>query len=183
MKIKLENVRLSFPDLFTPRPFKEGDVPKFKATFLIEKDSPQAKRIDAAIAKVAADKWGAKGAAIVTSIKHNPNKFCWQDGDTKVYDGYAGMMALSAGNKVRPLVIDQSRTPLTEQDGKPYAGCYVNAVIEFFPYTNSGNGISASLGGVQFVREGEPFAGGRAAGLDEFDEFDEMESSADDLLG
>jgi hypothetical protein len=179
--MKVQNARLSFPDLFVPRPFKAGDEPKFKATFLVSKGSPQAAAIEAAILEVAKAKWGAKAESIIKSIRGNPNKFCFQDGDTKDYDGYAGMMAVSANSKARPLVIDGQKNPLTQADGKPYAGCYVNASIEFFAYDNSGNGISASLKGVQFVRDGDSFGGGAPASPDDFDEIEEG-ATADDLV-
>lgn len=178
MKIQLKNVRLSFPDLFTPRPFNPGDVPKFKATFLVPKGDPQVKQIEAAILAVAKEKWPKNADKIVASIRGNANKFCFQDGDNKAYDGYEGMMAFSASNKVRPTVIDRNKIALTADDGRPYAGCYVNAIVEIFAYDNSGNGISASLGGVQFVKDGEPFAGGRPASADEFDDLGVGEEEA-----
>lgn len=168
MKIKLENVRLSFPGLFKAEAFKPGDDPKFKATFLIPKDSVTAAAVEKAIKETAQFKWGAKADAALKGMRNNPNKFCYQDGDTKTYDGYEGMMALSAKNGKRPLVIDRDRSPLTEADGKPYAGCYVNASVEFFAYENSGNGISASVLGVQFVRDGDSFGGGSTASEDDF---------------
>lgn len=179
MKVSLKKARLSFPDLFVPRPFKAGDEPKFKATFLLPKDSPQIAVIEAAIKAVAVAKWGAKADSILKSIRGNPNKFCFQDGDTKDYDGYAGMMAVSASNKARPLVIDGKKNPLTQADGKPYAGCEVNASIEFFAYDNSGNGISASLKGVQFSADGDAFGGGTPASPDDFDAIDEGADAAD----
>lgn len=170
MELKLKAVRLSFPDLFKPRPFKPGDTPKYKATFLIPKDDPQIKTIEAAIVATAKEKWPKDFQKVLNSIRGNANKFCYQDGDNKSYDGYEGMMALSAGNKARPSVFDRDRSPLTEDDGKPYAGCYVNAIVELFAYDNSGNGISASLSGVQFYKDGEVFSGGRPAKADDFDD-------------
>lgn len=170
MKVKLTNVRLSFPALFTPEAFKPGDAPKFKATFLIEKGSELDRQVQAAILETAKAKWNAKGAQIVAGIKGNPNKFCYQDGDTKSYDGYQGMMALAAGSKVRPLVLDKDKSPLSEADGKPYAGCYVNATVEFFAYENSGNGISAQVLGVQFFADGDSFGGGSVGSVDDFDD-------------
>ena len=177
--MKLQNVRLSFPDIFVPRPFKAGDDPKYKATFLVEKGSPQAKAIDAAIVEVAKAKWGAKAEGILKGIRGNANKFCFQDGETKSYDGYAGMMALSASNKARPTVLDRDKTPLTQDDGRPYAGCYVNAVVELFAYENSGNGISASLGGIQFVKDGDAFGGGGVATADDFDDLADGADASD----
>lgn len=170
MKIKLSNVRLSFPGLFRPEPFKPGDPPKYKATFLVEKGSEQHKQVEAAILAAAREKWGAKAEKILASIRNNPNKFCYQDGDTKAYDGYEGNFALAAKNALRPTVIDRDRTPLAEDDGKPYAGCYVNGLVDIFAYENSGNGISASLMGVQFAGDGDAFAGGGVANADDFDD-------------
>lgn len=182
MKVTLKNVRLSFPDLFEPRAFKAGDEPKYKATLLIAKDDPQVEIVEKAILATATEKWGAKAASIIKGIRHNPNKFNFQDGDTKEYDGYAGHMALSGSSKSRPLVIDRDKTPLGAADGRPYAGCYVNASLEIFGYENSGNGISASLKGVQFVKDGDAFGGGAPASPDEFDDLG-VEEEADDLAG
>ena len=181
MKIKLNNVRLSFPGLWKAEPFKPGDDPKFKSTFLIEQGSALDKEVKAAILETAKAKWGAKAAAILKQIENNPNKYCYQDGNTKSYDGYEGMMALAAKNGKRPLVIDRDRSPLTEADGRPYAGCYVNASVEFFAYENSGNGISASLLGVQFAKDGDAFGGGSIATEDDFDEL-EAGADADDVI-
>lgn len=182
MRIKIQNVRLSFPSLFKAEAYKPGDQPKFKATFLIPKDSPQAAEVEKAMMETAKLKWGAKAEKVIAGIRSNPNKFCIQDGDTKEYDGYDGMIAVSAKATVRPLVIDRGRSPLSEEDGKPYAGCYVNASIEFFAYENSGNGMSASLAGVQFSRDGDAFAAGKPADADDFDDLGDGADSEDDVL-
>lgn len=182
MKLQLKNVRLSFPDLFEARAFKAGDEPKYKAAFLIPKDSPQIAEIEKAILAAATEKWGAKAAGIIKNIRNNPNKFNFQDGDSKEYDGYAGMMAFTASSKSRPLILDRDKTPLGTADGKPYAGCYVNASVDVFGYENSGNGLSATLKGVQFVKDGDAFGGGAPASPDEFDDLG-VDEAADDLAG
>jgi len=176
MKITIKNARLSFPDLFQPRPFQAGDPPKFKGTFLVPKDSEMAKAIDAALEAVAKAKWPKDWQKVLARIRPNPNKCCWQDGDTKSYAGYDGMMAFSASNKVRPGLFDRDKTPLVETDGKLYAGCYVDAIVELFAYDNSGAGISASLSGVRFVKDGEAFSGGRAASAADFEDLGVDES-------
>lgn len=185
--MKLTNVRLSFAHLFEPTAFNPTNGPvkpdelKFKATFLIPKNDAQIAMIEAAIKSIAIAKWGAKAEGIINSIRGNPNKFCFQDGDTKEYDGYQGMMALTANNKARPLIIDENKNPLTQADGKPYSGCYVMASIEIFTYNNSGNGISASLKGVQFSKHGDAFSGGVPASLDDFSLLEEG-AMAEDLV-
>lgn len=181
-KVVLKNVRLSFADIFVPKAFQPGDEPRFSGTSLIPKDDKkQMAAVEAAIQEAAEQKWGKKGASIVNGIRGNSNKFCFQDGDNKDYDGYQGMMALSAHNKARPLVIDRDKTPLTAADGKPYSGCYVNVTLEIFAYTNTGNGIAASLKGIQFVKDGDSFGGGTPASPDDFDDLGVDEDEEDDL--
>ncbi|OTA14627.1 hypothetical protein Xvie_03564 [Xenorhabdus vietnamensis] len=184
MKIKLPNVRLAFPDLFEATQVNgQGDY-KFRSTFLISKERKDLiAEIEAAILKVATDKWGAKAEGIIKSIRGNNMRFNFRDGDDKPdYDGYAGCMFISASNKARPLVIDRDRTPLTAQDGRPYSGCYVNATISIFAYENNGKGISASLSGVQFLRDGDAFAGGGVASVDDFDDISEGADAEADVF-
>ena len=172
MKVKLTNVRLAFPELFEATQVNgQGDF-KFRATFLIDKKRKDLiDAIEQAINKVATDKWGAKAESVLKSIRGNSMRFNFRDGDEKAeYDGYADHMYIGASNKARPLVIDRDRSPLTAQDGRPYSGCYVNATITLFAYDNQGKGISASLGGVQFYRDGDAFAGGGVASEDDFDD-------------
>jgi len=181
-RISLPNVRLSFPALFEAEAFKPGDKPKFKATLLVPQDSDLRKKVDAVILRVVTDYFKgdqAKAKKFIAATATNANKFCWQDGDNKSYDGYAGMMALSAKSDVRPLVIDGLKSPLGPNDGKPYAGCYVNASIDFFMYNQQGVGLSAQLRGVQFLRDGDAFAAGRPADSDEFEEVTEGAGAED----
>ena len=171
MEVKLKNVRLSFPDLWEPRAFQPGSKPKYKATFLIPKNDPQIKVIEAAIKQVAEEKWGKKADGILKTIRGNANKFCFQDGDNKDYDGYAGMMAFGASNAKKPKVVNKARETVGEADeGAPYAGCYVNAILSVFAYDNSGAGIAASLGGVQFAKEGDAFSGSKPVAEEDFDD-------------
>ena len=142
MKVKLNNVRLSFPALFKAEAFKPGDDPRYKATLLIPEGSAQAKEVEKAAIAALEEKFPKKGATIYKQIFGNNNKCNISDGNLAEYDGYAGMVAVSAKSKTRPLVIDTDKTPLAEEDGKPYAGCYVNAIIEFFGYDNSGKGFA-----------------------------------------
>lgn len=176
-RIMLKEARLAFNDLFKARAFDASSEPKFSGTFLIPKDSPQWPAIEAAINAAAEAKFGEKKAAgVVKGIRGNPNRFCVVDGDTKDYDGYAGHWAIKASNKVQPTLLTRDRTPIESDNGVIYSGCYVNASIEFFGYDNKSQGISASIRGVQFVKDGDAFSGGRPADADEFDELEEEDS-------
>ena len=168
-KIKLSNVRITFPSLFKKATF-DGTETKYEATFLLDKTDHADKiaEIEAAIAKKI--KENLKGA------KLKEDKLCLKDGDDVDYDGFSGNMSLKASNNVRPKVIDRNKAPLIEDDGRPYSGCYVNAVVELWSQDNSyGKRINANLLGVQFYADGEPFAAGAAASDDDFDDFGDDE--------
>lgn len=172
--IKLNNVRLAFADIFEPAQFDEKSALKYGAAFLVPKNSPYVLQIQNAIKEVAAAKWGAKSEALLKSFEGNPNKYCFMDGDARNYDGYEGNWALSSKASARPLVLDRDKTPLTQSDGRPYPGCYVNASVEIWAQDNKwGKGIRASLRGLQFYKDGDAFAGGRPADVEEFDDLSE----------
>lgn len=174
MKIKLSNVRLAFPVLFEAKTVNGEGKPAFSASFLIDPADPQTKVLNDAIEQVAKEKWGAKADAILKQMRAQ-DKVCLHDGDLKSnYDGFPGNLYVSSRSATRPLVIDKDKSPLSEQDGRPYAGCFVNASVELWPQDNNyGKRVNASLRGVQFYRDGDAFAGGGAASEDEFDDIAE----------
>lgn len=184
MKVKLTNVRLAFPQLFQAKAGFNGEgEPAFSASFIIEAGSPLIDEIEKAQEQVGKDKWGAKWVDVKKEIV-SKDRMALHDGDTKAdYAGYAGNHFVTARNKTRPTVIDRDKTPLVEADGRPYAGCYVNASIELWAQDNRyGKRINASLRGVQFVKDGEAFSGGGVASADEFDSVDESTESTDELV-
>lgn len=153
--VKLNNVRGSFLYLFQPNtgPQKDSD-PSYSATFLMDKkeNAKDIAALKAGIDKVIRDAFKGKHPGA--------GRICLHDGSEKPeVDGYgADVMFVSARNARRVAVVDRDLTPLTEEDGKPYAGCYLNAVIRLWPQDNKyGRRVNASLGNVQFVRDGEPF--------------------------
>lgn len=194
MKLKLNNVRLAFPVLFEAKTVNGEGKPAFSASFLMDPADPQVKALNQAIEQVAKDKWGGKADAIlkdkwgakadaILKQMRAQDKVALHDGDLKSnYDGFPGNLYVSARSTTRPLVIDKDKSPLTEQDGKPYAGCFVNASVELWAQDNNyGKRINASLRGVQFFKDGDAFAGGGAASEDEFDDIAEG-ATADDLV-
>lgn len=185
MEVKLKNVRLSMfnNSLFEKTAFDENSEKKYRATFLIDKeDKENIKKIKEAIKAVAAEKWGKKAEGILASIEHNPNKFCFRDGETKQnLDGYPGCMFISTSSKQKVLIIDRDRSELTIEDGKPYSGCYVNASVEIWAMKEGKNqGLHASLKGVQFYKDGDAFVGGKKAEVDDFDDLSEGADSDDE---
>jgi hypothetical protein len=175
-KIVIRDARLAFPDLFVPVQFQNSGPFSYRATFLIAPDNPAKKEIDAALKEVAKEKWGAKAAAILPTILPMSNKCCFADGNTKAYNGYEGNWALTATrgqDSGRPITVGRGgkTDPITADDAKFFAGCYVNAVVELWAQDNSfGKGLRATLNSVQFVRIGESFGGAAPATADDLDD-------------
>lgn len=160
-KVKLTNVRLSFPSLWKMSDFNGQSTGKYEATFLIPKDDPQAKAIQEMVKSVGAQELGKDWAKA---------KLCIYDGDLKEYDGYAGHWAIKASNRKRPVVIDRDKSMLAEEDDVLYAGCYVNASISISAFSGQwGKFVSATLLGIQFSKAGDSFGGDGGNAIDDFD--------------
>lgn len=171
--VKLRGVRLSFPSLWQARSSVKGSEPKFGCDFIIDPDTRDGKKnldaIEDAIFHIEEEEFGRTG------VKYKDGRLCLAEGDDRVkedtgepYDGYAGMMYLSAKSTKRPRVDDSDGSPLSEQDGIPYGGCYVNAMVRLYGVSSKdkgGMGIFANLLAVVFVKDGEAFGG--ATNVDE----------------
>lgn len=164
--IKLTNVRLSYPNLFAPKAMEEGKEPKYSAVFLLDKKEHAAliAQIEKNVQRVALDFFKKK-----VPLKHA----CLRDGNERSdKEGYGDeVMFINTSETRRPVVVDRDLTPLTKDDSKPYAGCYVNATIRLFAYDHKtgGKGVSAALRAVQFVKDGESFGAGPVNAEDEFE--------------
>ncbi len=183
----IKDVRLSFPDLFHAVEFKPGDgKPRWSASFLVEPGSTTAKQIETEIKAAALEHLGteAKAAKFLASVAGQSNKYCYTDGNTKDYDGYEDMMVLAThrsvtlkngGANAPPAIIDKNKAPLTAADGRPYAGCYVNAKVSIYCQTGENPGVRASFSAVQFARDGEEFGSGTPSA----DGFDDLGGGTD----
>lgn len=176
-KIMIKGARLSFPSLFHKSEF-EGKEGKFEATLLIPKsDTKTYNQIVKAIE-------AAKKEANKKVVEKN---YFIKDGDEiyeeKEYDGYEGHWAIKAANSKRPTVIDRDKTPLTEDDERVYAGCYVNAIISPWVQDNQyGKRVNANLLGIQFVKDGEAFGDATVADVDDFDDVEDDDFDGEEDL-
>lgn len=172
--IKLNNVRLSYPQLFVAKPPEPGKEPVYSASFLLDKKAHKSliEQIEKVTERVALDAFKKK-----VTLKRKPLR----DGNEKDdKEGYGDeVMFVGARNAKRPVVVDRDLTPLTAEDSRPYAGCYVNATIRLFAFDHptGGKGVSASLRAIQFVKDGESFGAGPVDAEEEF------EKIADDVDG
>lgn len=168
--VKLPNVRLSFPALFEPTKFDEASKPKYAATFRMDKTEHAAtiKEIQKAIATLLADN---KVKSLI------PERIALKDGDESGHEEDEGVFFIKASSDKRPLVLDRDKTPLTLADNKIYAGCRVNGIISIWyqDHPKFGKRVNASLQGIMFSRDDEPF-GSRGASVDDFDGFGDDEA-------
>lgn len=156
--IILPVVRLSWPHVFkTHAPKGSDNEPTFNANLILNcvKHAELIKRIETAIARVALDKFLKK-----MPLKHK----CIHDGNDKMNDeGYGdGTMYIVAWSDKRPAIVDSDRvTPLTEESGKIYGGCYVNASIRLYAWgpNTGGCGVSADLRAISFHSDGPALGG------------------------
>lgn len=170
--LRISNARLAFPQLFQPRSFNGQGQDYFSASFILERGDPQIEKLEGIIKQLAKEQWKEKADVTLKALRAT-DKVALHDGDLKAnFEGFAGNLYINASNKIRPLSVDAQCNPLAESDGKPYAGCYVNAHIQFWVQDNQyGKRINASLCGAQFVRDGDAFGGGaRVSSLEDFED-------------
>lgn len=185
-RVKLENVRLSFADIFKARAMASKDgsdeenVARFHANFLIPKagtpgenasSQRNMKLLKETSQKVKEAKWGKN----IPKLK--PNQVCVRDGDLEDWDGYDGHWYVSAGSETKPLVVDQGRQDIDPASGKIFAGCWVNAYIRIWAQQNKhGKRVNARLEAIQLVRKDEAFG---AAPIDRDEAFDDISADMD----
>ena len=192
MLLKISNARLAFPALFEAKAFGDDGKANFGGSFILEKAQkclaqigvpnasggvdwekagPAETIINEAINRVAAEKWKGQATAVLKQLRAT-DRVALHDGDLKAaYAGFAGNLFLAASSAARPVVVDKDRTPLTAGDGKPYGGCYTNVTVDLWAQDNKfGKRVNATLSGVQFVKDGESFGGGRRGSVDDFDD-------------
>lgn len=181
-QVILTNVRLSFPNLFEAKAVGNdpGAKPRFGCSLLIAKgDKKNMKLVEDEIARITKAKFKNKPLPAASTP--------FRDGDEKEYDGYEGHMYLSANRSEKqkaPTVVDSDKTPLTEKSSRPYAGCYVNAIVRFYSMGGTGDKqssfgkkICCSLETIQFAKDGEPFGAPRAS----LDDLPDIEEEGEDL--
>lgn len=170
MKLKLNNVRLSYPALFEPKAGPEGGDPKYSAAFIMDKDNnaPEVTAVRDGILTVARAQWGesnvkwsdgklmlkkADGKAMLV-------KTCLRDGSEKPDSPeLENAMFFNASSKNPVPVVDRNPgIALTAASGRPYGGCYVNASVRLWVQDSAfGKRVNCALAAVQFAADGKAF--------------------------
>jgi len=166
--VLITGARLSYPYLFRPRVGKNNQAGKFGCVLIVPKGSPCLTNLATAMREVAIEKWRERGHQMFEAIAAQ-DMLCMRDGDRKYNkdgskaDEYAGSMYISANSSNPPAVTGPDNVQLAESSGKPYAGCYVDAVVGVWAQENeNGLRLNAEIRVVQFMRDGDAFTGSGA---------------------
>ena len=188
-RIRINNVRIGYPALFTPKAFKNEDgtlgKAKYSAVFYLDK-----KKNAEDIKKIQMEMNAQHAASAIPKHKFPPERLCLRevpvdkvDDDGKI-DGTdivaANTMILTASNNDKPVVVNKNREQrISEADDIIYAGCHVNVSVSFWVQNHQqyGKRINSSLEGVQFFKDSDSRFG--RAPVKPEDEFEDIEEEDD----
>jgi hypothetical protein len=183
----LKNVRIVFPKLLKGQEeaFEGKGDPYYSASFIVSPDDPQIAGLKTAIRDAAVAKHKEK-ADDVLKVYQMKDKLPIHDGALKsgkpYGEAYKGKLYVSARNNAKtnpPVAVfdnvqdaatGHARAITESTDARfPYSGSYVNVFLNFFAYSaGGGEGVGASIAGVQFHADGERLAGGVTAKASDF---------------
>lgn len=167
--ISTGKVRLSYAHIFEPKSFN-GNPKKFSCSLIIPKsDTKTINRINGKIKELLEDpqtktKFGGRTKGLKLPLR---------DGDIDREDDpdYKNCYFMNAtANADRPpLVVDRDKNEIIDKS-EVYSGCYVQAVLSFYAFNQSGNcGIGCGLRGIRKLADGEPL-GGAVVTTNDFDD-------------
>jgi len=191
-RIILKNVRISYANLFEPRPVGEGDNAKLKysTAVIIPYDHPQVDALKNMIESLGTSKFGKNWAAVKRKrpTLRDPwkeyKKACQEaeeEGDdpaeiSKPGEETKDCYVINMSSTRKPQIVDRQLQPILD-DEEIYSGCYVNISSGGYAYDMESNkGVGLGLNNVQLVKHGERLGG--APNADE--EFGAMEEDDED---
>ena len=162
--ITLNNVVISYPNLFTPKQIMGQGDPKYSTAILIAKnDKANLDKLKAAIEEAKKDD-KLKGARKLDMPLRDGDE---EKPDDKYYAGCYYINAKAPENHP-PKIVDRHVDPIMDQD-EIYAGCICNIKVSLYAYNFSGHtGVGVGLGNLQKVKDGERMDGGSSAAEDDF---------------
>ena len=177
-KVMTGKVRVSYEHLTKPYAVN-GGTEKYSASIIIPKEGDggtyevMQKAIENAV-QAGIEKFGK-------SFKNAKMHLPIHDGDVEKEgdEAYANSWYVNVSNTNAPGIVGPDRKPI-DDDTEIYSGMFGRFTINFYPYSVSGTGISASLQNFQKLEDGEALGGTRASANADFGDPDDDD---DDLLG
>lgn len=142
------------------------------------KAEEQVRKVKDAINAVAKAGW-AQAGQVLQALKAQ-DRLCIHEGNISAQgqEEYADKFFISTNSKRSPRIVKTvgvQNVDCPEGDpADPYAGCYANVIVSIYCQSPDkkpvkwGKRVNAQLMGVQKVKDGSSFGGGKVAKLDEF---------------
>lgn len=167
------NGRVSFPNVFRPHAFNEGDTPKFDITLIFDKDDMSdeqltlLRKMKAEADKAAMERFGCK---VGESVKGRTVNSPFRKTEEKEEYYEPGKIFVKFSTRQKPGVVHPDRTPIEPESRAFYAGCWARVSYTVYAYDKSGNrGVAFGLQNVQKTGDDEPFAGVASSAEEDFD--------------
>lgn len=189
-------IRVSFPTLFTPRSIGDG-APSYSIVAMFDKKSVEQmaylKSFKQACDKILTEEWPDPATRPrIPTMGHD--KSVIKDGDTALNQQgvplseknpeYAGHYIVRAATYSSPPIVvgPGGASDVIVDKNKVYGGCWCQVNMNPYARKRKDNpGISCGLNGVQFVRNGDSFGGGRPQADDMFSPVEGGDTGFDDF--
>jgi hypothetical protein len=161
-QITTGKVRLSYLNVFEPKPSTIGGDPKYSVTLLIPKTDTQTYNavmtamqaaIDAAMPKL----WDGQRPPILNLPLHDGDGGRPSDG-LPYGDECKGHWVMTASSVTQPLIIHPDMSRIIDKT-EIYSGMYACVSAAFFGYATGKKGIGCGLNNIMKVADGEPLGG------------------------
>ena len=159
--VALIKCRLQTPHLYEPYTDKYGKT--MYSCILRVYDKAEWAKIEAGKRAACQKKFGVDADKKLKKINGNPNCCLLREPDE---DGC-------------PKLIDRAKNGVPQSAGLFVSGAEVFALVSFWAYDNQSTGVGATVLGLQWVKEGEPFGGAPIASDDDFDALDDTGDEVD----
>ncbi len=170
--ITSKETRLSYANIWFPKSVN-GGPPRYSATLLIPKDSPDVNKIKDSIHRAYEEGRDKFEQAFGFVPEFDTIKNPLRDGDIeRDWDpAYVGHVFLNVTSKNKPDVIDAYKDPIMDTS-EIYSGVYARVAIHFYAFANAKSGaygIACSLDNVMKVKDGEPL-GTKSSAWEDFED-------------
>jgi hypothetical protein len=175
-------MRISYPQIFTPRAFEDGGTPRFSVILMVDKTDKEhmafVKQLYQDLDAVRKEHWPDEAKRPRNALM-GETKSPIKDGDKTVDTNgiplseknpeYAGHYIITASATRKPAVVNRNLHEVIDPN-VVYGGCRCKVNVNAYSFDVRANrGATVGLNGVQFWDGGEPFGGGRPPVEDMFD--------------
>lgn len=150
--VTVENVRLSYPNLFTPTQYKNKGDFKYRLAVVIDKNTNGYKKLNEIAEKILQEEF--PDGDIPKNFRTKP----FYNAEEKYPDDsrFTNCVIANASNHNKPPVVDANMEKVIDPS-LAFPGALANVALSVFTYPSSGNkeGITVGLEAVQLIGGGE----------------------------